>query len=227
MAIKSSTSWVAVLFTLALVGTQPAGDLAAAVDPTHRQASKFLASLGERAILVAQDEALPRQDQESRMRALLREGFDLKVLARFVLGKHWRTLDADQRKEFAAVFEDALVRQSLTMFGSYTGETFDIVGSGADRTNPKLIAIRVDIKRADGSLMAKVSYRLRKVGQDYKVVDIVAEGISMALTLRQEYAAVIARSQGNVDGLIEKLRQSAALTGGRDAIASERRSAAP
>ncbi len=210
MATTTFTRWTRVLFVLALIGALPASELAAAVDPVHRKASTYLASLGERAIQVAQDETVTRQDQEQRMRALLREGFDLKVLARFVLGRHWRTLDDAQRREFADVFEDAMVQQTLTVFGRYTGESFDITGAEADRTNPKLISIKVNIKKSDGSLLARLNYRMRKVGQDFKVVDIVAEGVSMALTLRQEYAAVIARSEGKVDGLIAKLRRSAA-----------------
>ncbi len=59
-------------------------------------------------------------------------------------------------------------------------------------------------------MLAKVNYRIRKDGDDFKVVDIVAEGVSLALTLRQEYAAVIERSNGKVEGLIERLRSSAA-----------------
>jgi len=210
MAMKSSNLWVAVLFVLALGSTPTSAELAAAEESTKVKASTFLASLGERAIHVARDKTTTREDQEARMRALLLEGFDLKVLARLVLGKHWRKLDEDQRKEFAEVFEDAMVQQTLTIFGSYKGETFDIKTVAADRTNPKLIAVSVDLLRSNGALLAKVNYRIRKDGQDFKVVDIVAEGVSMALTLRQEYGAVIERSEGKVDGLIEELRKTAA-----------------
>ncbi len=208
MALKSSTPWVVVLFVLALSSTLPSAKLAAAEEPTQVKARTFLASLGERAIHVAQDKSTTREDQEARMRALLLEGFDLKVLARLVLGKHWRKLDKDRRKEFVDVFEDAMVQQTLTIFGRYKDETFDIKTVAADRTNPKLIAVSVDLLRSNGALLAKVNYRIRKDGNDFKVIDIVAEGVSMALTLRQEYSAVIERSNGKVDGLIEKLRKA-------------------
>lgn len=209
MASKSIAPWTVVLFILTLGVAAPPAALAANDEPTNGKARTFLASLGERAINVARDKAAPKADRETRIRALLREGFDLKIIARLVLGKHWRKMDDDQRKEFIGVFEDAMVQQSLTIFGGYTNETFDITTVGPDRTNPKLIAISTNIKRSNGAA-AKVDWRLRKSGQNYKIIDIVAEGVSMALTLRQEYSAVIERSGGKVDGLIEELRKAAA-----------------
>ncbi len=103
-----------------------------------------------------------------------------------------------------------MVQQILTLFAKYSGETFDITAVGSDRTNDKLIAITVTVMRSNGTLLAKVYWRILKDGDHFKVVDIVIEGISLALTLRHEYAAVIERSDGRVDGLIEQLRKSVA-----------------
>ena len=209
MTTKSLTPWGVVLLLLALGLALPPAAIAADEEPTSGKARTFLASLGERAIHVAQDKAAPKADRETRIRALLREGFDLDIISRLVLGKHWRTMSDSQRDEFVGVFENAMVQQSLTIFGGYTNESFDITSVGPDPTNPKLIAITTNIKRSNGAT-AKVDWRLRKRGQDYKIIDIVAEGVSMALTLRQEYGAVIERSGGKVDGLIEELRKTAA-----------------
>ncbi|MDJ0943192.1 MAG: ABC transporter substrate-binding protein [Kiloniellales bacterium] len=209
MVRKSSAPWTIVLFALTLAAAPLPATQAASEEPANGKARTFLASLGERAIHVARDKTAPQDDRETRIRALLREGFDLNVLARVVLGKHWRKMDKGQRKEFVGVFEDAMVQQSLTIFGRYTGETFDITKVAPDRTNPKLIAITTNVKRSNGAI-ADVKWRIRKAGEGYKIVDIVAEGISMALTLRQEYSAVIERSGGTVEGLIKELKRSSA-----------------
>ena len=227
MAKQSPRSWVAVLFVLALGSTLPSVDPAATEESTNGEARTFLAALGERAIEVARDKTSTREAQESRMRALLRDGFDLKVLARVVLGKHWRKLDRGQREDFVELFEDAMVNQTLTIFGRYTGETFDITGVGADRTNPRLFKVSMNVMRSNGALLAKVYWRIRKDGEDFRVVDIVVEGVSMALTLRQEYGAVIARSQGKVDGLIKALRKATACEAVLDAAGARCRSDAP
>ncbi len=227
MATKSSNSWLAVFLVLILGSTLPSVEPAAAEKYTNREARTFLAALGERAIEVARDKTSTRKDQESQMRALLREGFDLKVLARLVLGKHWRNLEMGQREDFVELFEDAMVHQTLTMFSRYTGETFDITGAGADRTNPRLIKVSMDVKRSNGALLAKVHWRIRKDRENFRVVDIVVEGVSMALTLRQEYGAVIERSKGKIDGLIKALRRADACESIRDEAETRCKSDAP
>ena len=208
--MKSSTPWMAILLALTLGSTLSSASFASAEEPRFREARTFLASFGEQVIDVARDKASPRKERESRIRDLLHEGFDLNVISRVVLGKHWRRITRDQRKIFIEVFTDAMVQQTLTIFARYSGETFDITAVGSDRTNDKLIAITVNVMRSNGTLLAKVYWRVRKDGDDFKVVDIVAEGVSLALTLRHEYAAVIERSGGKVDGLIQELRKSVA-----------------
>ncbi len=207
MRTKTSGPWTAVLFILAIgVALLPTVGLA---EEDSGKAETFLVSLGERAIVVAKDSEATVEDRETRIRALLREGFDVPVIARLVLGKHWRKIDDTQRSEFVSVFEDVMVQQSLLIFGKYAGETFDVKAVGPDRANPKLLAISTQINRPNGAV-AKVDWRLRKRGKDFKIIDIVAEGISMALTLRQEYDSVIQQNGGKVEHLIEKLRKSSA-----------------
>lgn len=205
MRTKTSGPWTAVLFILAIgVALLPTAGLA---EEDSGKAETFLVSLGERAIVVAKDSEATVEDRETRIRALLREGFDVPVIARLVLGKHWRKIDDTQRSEFVSVFEDVMVQQSLLIFGKYAGETFDVKKVGPDRANPKLLAVSTQINRPNGAV-AKVDWRLRKRGKDYKIIDIVAEGISMALTLRQEYDSVIQQNGGKVEHLIEKLRKT-------------------
>ena len=215
---------MAILLVLILGSTLPSVAFASAEESLFREARTFLAALGEQVIDVARDKTSPRRERESRTRDRLRQDFDLNVISRIVLGKHWRRMSQDQRKIFIEVFTDAMVQQILTLFAKYSGETFDITAVGRDRTNDKLIAITVTVMRSEGALLANVHWRVRKVGDRFKVVDIVIEGISLALTLRQEFAAVIERSGGKVDGLIEELRKSVARNQDSDSAGTGHRS---
>jgi len=62
-----------------------------------------------------------------------------------------------------------------------------------------------------GSQPARVDWRVRTAGGQPKIVDVVVEGVSMAVTQRSEFAAVIQRSGGRVAGLLTALRDK---TGG-------------
>ena len=203
MPMISSTLWVAIFFVLALSSTLPCAELAASEKPENVNTRTLLASLGERAIPAAPDKTSTRKIHEARMRALLHEGFDLKVLARAVVGEHWQKLDEGQREDFVELFEDAIVQQTLTAFSRYRGEG-GITGVGADSTHTKPIEISMDVMRSNGALLAKVNWRIRLGRKDFTIIDIVVEGES--LTLRQESGATIESSQGKVDDLSEALR---------------------
>ena len=63
--------------------------------------------------------------------------------------------------------------------------------------------VETEIKRPDGAPL-KAAWRVRDINGHLKIIDVVVEGVSMALTQRQEFASVIQHS--GLDGLISDLR---------------------
>ena len=61
--------------------------------------------------------------------------------------------------------------------------------------------------RANGQPPAGVDWLLTSQNGAYKISDVIVEGVSMAVTQRSEFASVIQRNGGQVEGLITALRQ--------------------
>jgi phospholipid transport system substrate-binding protein len=55
-----------------------------------------------------------------------------------------------------------------------------------------------------------VNWRLVPAGNSFKIVDIVIEGVSMAVTQRNEYASVLQRNGNSIPALINAMRKSLA-----------------
>ena len=64
--------------------------------------------------------------------------------------------------------------------------------------------VRTQIKRPSGGAPIGVDYRVRKISDSYKVVDVNVEGISMLHTHRVEFASVINRK--GFDGFLKMLK---------------------
>jgi len=60
--------------------------------------------------------------------------------------------------------------------------------------------VETKLLRVEGEPI-RVNWRVRKFGDTYKIVDIVAEGVSIAVTLRSEYVSVLKRNGGDVGAL--------------------------
>jgi phospholipid transport system substrate-binding protein len=181
---------------LALVAA-PAG-----ADDANPAASAYMQSLGSKAIHELTDPGVPQAERQARFRALLEGHFDIPAIAKFTLGRYWRTATEEQRTDFIQLFEDFIVQSYSTRFAEYHGESFRVAGSNTDERGGTIVHSKVDMLSSED---VRVDWHLREVTGTFTVVDIAIEGVSMGMTLRSEFASVI-QSQGGVAGLLDVLR---------------------
>ena len=84
---------------------------------------------------------------------------------------------------------------------------FDVLK--AKRAGKRDVMVQSRVVRGNGQVL-KLVWRMRQRGGQYRVIDVVAEGISLALTKRQEFAAILKANGGNVAPLIVRLRHISA-----------------
>ncbi len=172
--------------------------LAAVADP-----AAVINNLGNRALEVLGKNATPAQ-RVARFHELFREDFDVPGIARFVLGRYWKTTTAEQQGEFVKLFEDYIAIVYSSQLAAYSGETLKVTGSRAD---PEGAIVASEIIRPTGAPPVKVEWHLADQNGTYKIRDVSVDGISMAVTQRSEFASVIQRNGGQVQSLIAMLRE--------------------
>ena len=167
-------------------------------------ASEFVTTIGNSVIEALADQSLSSDARVRRVYNILVEGFDLPLISRFVLGVHWRRATAEQRAEYGVLFEQYLVNTYASLLGQYGGETFQIKGERVDGNNKDTI-VSSEIIQKRGPVI-KVDWRVRGSAGAYKVIDIIFEGISLVVTQRDEFAAVLRRKGSGIEGLLAELR---------------------
>jgi phospholipid transport system substrate-binding protein len=188
-----------VLVMLAAAIALPAPGRAAS-DPTG-----FIADLGSRAIS-ALTSRLSDTDRESQFRALFNEGFDVPEISRFVLGPNWRTATEAQRQEFTKLFEAYLVHAYSVRFSGYAGQQLKVGSARPEGDNASLVQSQIALPNGSQPPV-KVVWRVSGSNNNYKITDVMVEGVSMAVTQRQEFASVIQRGGGQIDPLLKLLRE--------------------
>src|ERR1700728_4638199 len=88
----------------------------------------FINDLGTRGLSVLGGNLSPA-DREAQFRQLFRQDFDAPGIARFVLGRYWRTATDEEQREFLKLFEDYIVIVYSTRLSEYGGEQFKVEGS--------------------------------------------------------------------------------------------------
>ncbi len=167
------------------------------------EAERFINVLSMRTLDVLSRPGADDRQRIDELAALLDEAADLRLIARLVLGRHWRAASEEQRREYVALFQ-AYARDSLAhRFGAYKGgQRFVIVGSRPVGEADSLVSTQIFLGRAQPPVT--VDWRVRDTDGRLVIVDVVAEGISMLVTNRSEFDSIV-NSRG-IDGLLAQMR---------------------
>ena len=188
------------LLTISLGGI---GQARAQTSP--QEAAKFVLALGSEAVLLQSAvRSEPLEKRAALLQGLVRRGFNLELISQFVLGRFWHRATAEQRAEFQELFTEYLVNSYTRQLGSYRAETLNIVASRP--VGSQDVLVETSVEGSGGA--ANPIWRVRAEAGAYKIIDVSIEGVSLALTQRREFAAVINR-QG-LDGLLDMLREKLA-----------------
>ena len=174
-----------------------------AVRASDTSPAQFLEEFGAQAIKVLSETTPGEERREIELRRLLANGFDVELIGRFVLARYWRTASDAERADFRQLFEDYLIAAYGRRFGSYNGEKF-VIGQTFPKDDERAV-VRSEVTRPGGDTLT-VDWSLQRRDGRWRVVDIMVEGISMMVTQRSEFTAVIQREGGSVSALNAKLR---------------------
>ncbi len=107
------------------------------------------------------------------------------------------------------LFHRVLVLNVTSKIGDYTGVTI-AVGRAVPRAEGVMVATTVT---RPGQAPAEVDWLVKQIDGAPKIIDVIAEGTSLRLTQRSDYASYISRHNDSVPALITALRAQAAHAG--------------
>jgi len=127
--------------------------------------------------------------------------FDFQTMSKLVLARNWRKLDPEERVEFVEEFKRHLSRTYGSRLDRYNQEKVDVYGAQVEPRNDVTIKTRILGGEFDG---AEVAYRFRNREEQWRIIDVVIEGVSLVSNYRSQFAEVL--SSGTIDDLLVRLR---------------------
>ena len=95
----------------------PAGAGASARNATD--AGSFVSTLAQDAIDQLAAQGLSDDERGERFRKLFTDGFDVPLIARFVLGRYWRQATEAERDEYLRLFDELVVQTYARRFNEF------------------------------------------------------------------------------------------------------------
>ena len=154
-------------------------------------------------------------DLEKRYSALDKmflEDIDLDYISKFVVGKYWRQMSAEQQQRYQQIFQ----RYALSVYKSFPLDfdtskiTFDILSV---RIEPNYANVRANIhfNQEDQTSQNQtlqniiVEFRLNKTNDKLRIVDLKLGESSLILSYRSRFYEMIAQSDNDMEWFLEDL----------------------
>lgn len=152
-------------------------------------------------------ETLGFEDRYQELLPVITEEFDLPFVAHYTLGSSWDELSEEQQHQFIETFRELSVSNYARNFDGYSGQHFTI-----EKETPlprSRIRVRSKLIDPNGGSSVVFDYLLRKTDNRWRIVNVIANGVSDLAVKRAEYRHII-KADG-FDSLLSKLKEKIAL----------------
>lgn len=197
------------LAALAALGAAPAS--AQQIDIAR--ATAFVDRAGQDLVNAINDPRLNQTQRRDKVANILRHAIDIEGTGRFILGRYVRQASPTELQDYLKLFDEIIIRNLSSRFGEYRGVRFSLGRSQQRTEEDALVSTLVERPNTPAFTL---DWRVAEINGQPKVVDVIAEGTSLRLTTRSEYAAVIQRNSGRVASLLEAMRGQIAQLAARE-----------
>lgn len=179
------------------------------VAATSAQAAKeepkqLIERLGGEAVNILSDPEASTAQQRAKFEELFRKGFDVPLVAQIALGRYWRVATPEQRQEYVDLFYRYIIDTYTQRLNAYSGQKFRVTGTTELNADETLVKSLIDDPKGQTT---NVDWRVLKDSGESKIVDVVIEGVSMAISHRSEFASIINQNGGRIEPLLDRLRK--------------------
>ncbi len=178
---------------------------AAHADPADpAQAANFVRNAGVELATVIGGATSPA-DKQARLEPYLARVVDQDGVARFCLGRYWQTATPEQRTEYLRLFRLQLIRGVVNRLGDYQAGAVKVtVNTPVQRPDGTYVPTIVE---RPGNKPVNITWLVSVDDGAMHIEDVTAEGMSLRMTQRSDYAAFLARNGGDVGTLIAALKK--------------------
>jgi len=153
------------------------------------------------ALDVLRDKSLDVDTKRERLEEIVYRNLDFDTLSKLVMARNWRKLSAAQQDEFKREFKKHLSATYGDNVDNYRNESVQILGRREEKRGD--VTVKSKIVRG-GTDDVMVDYRLRQREGDWRIIDVVVEGVSLVANFRAQFQDIM--SNGGADHLLELLR---------------------
>ncbi len=200
MRIARLCTVISLIFSLNCLANQVTDP---SVTNTNATAKETVMEFQNQLISIMQNgSSLGFQGRYQQIEPAIVKSHDLPKIARIVVGKEWKKLTEQQKLEMTEIFSRLSISAYAYNFKSFDGESFRYLSEDETARGGKIVHT---IFKIPGDKDVKFDYMLKKKAGNWRIINIIANGVSDLALKRSEYTSVLKR-QG-FQALIAKINK--------------------
>ena len=151
-------------------------------------------------------EDISKNEKIEKLKVIAKETVDIRGIGFYTLGKKRKSLNEQEKKKYAELFEGYFLKSFASRLAEYTNPEIDV--QGKEKLNENYTIVNSILKATNERPEIKIDWRIYTKNPDNPLIrDLIIEGLSLARTQKEEFASVLNSNDDDIEALFRILNE--------------------
>ena len=148
---------------------------------------------------------LGKEQKIEKLKQIAKETVDIRGIGFYTLGKHRKSINDQQKKQYTELFEDYFLKSFSSRLAEYSNPEIEVTSQ--EKLNDKYTIVSSILVATKERPEVKIDWRIYTKNPEKPLIrDLIIEGLSLARTQKEEFNSIIQSNDGDIKVLFENLR---------------------
>ncbi|MBD1162414.1 ABC transporter substrate-binding protein [Pelagibacterales bacterium SAG-MED12] len=165
----------------------------------------FVQSTVNRASKILSENIL-KEKKMDELKLIAKETVDIRGIGFYTLGSVRKTLNDDQKKRYAILFEEYFLKSFSSRLAEYTNPEIDVQSKEILSENYTIVnsLLKGTAERPE----VKIDWRIYTKNPENPLIrDLIIEGLSLARTQKEEFSSILNSNENDINALFKTLEE--------------------
>ena len=147
---------------------------------------------------------LGKEQKIEKLKQIAKETVDIRGIGFYTLGKHRKSINDQQKKQYTELFEDYFLKSFSSRLAEYSNPEIEVTSQ--EKLNDKYTIVSSILVATKERPEVKIDWRIYTKNPEKPLIrDLIIEGLSLARTQKEEFASILSSNNNDINILIGKL----------------------
>ena len=151
-------------------------------------------------------EDITKDEKIEKLKLIAKETVDIRGIGFYTLGKKRKSLNEQEKKRYAELFEGYFLKSFSSRLAEYTNPEIDV--QSKEKLNENYTIVNSILKATNERPEIKIDWRIYTKNPENPLIrDLIIEGLSLARTQKEEFASVLNSNNDDIEALFKVLEE--------------------